>query len=163
MADKAYITPNVLKWARESARMTEETAAAKVSVTVDKLKEWEEGTNQPTIRQAQTLAKAYKRPFALFFLPEVPRDFQPLQDFRKSGSKTLTTSSIFIIREIQQKQAWISNVNSENQEEKLDFVGRFSKKDNPQTVAKDIINTLKIYIIFTKKNEANFSFWTSRC
>ena len=68
MADKAYITPNVLKWARESARMTEETAAAKVSVKVDKLKEWEEGTNQPTIRQAQTLAKAYKRPFALFFL-----------------------------------------------------------------------------------------------
>lgn len=144
MADKAYITPNVLKWARESARMTEETSAAKVSVTVDKLKEWEDGTNQPTIRQAQTLAKAYKRPFALFFLPEVPRDFQPLQDFRKSGSKTLTTSSIFIIREIQQKQAWISDVNSENQEEKLAFVGRFSIQDNPQTVAKDIIDTLKI-------------------
>jgi Zn-dependent peptidase ImmA (M78 family)/DNA-binding XRE family transcriptional regulator len=144
MADKAYITPNVLKWARESARMTEETAAAKVSVTVDKLKEWEEGTNQPTIRQAQILAKAYKRPFALFFLPEIPRDFQPLQDFRKSGSKNLTTSSIFIIREIQQKQAWISDVYSENQEAKLAFVGRFSIKDNPQIVAKDILDTLKI-------------------
>jgi hypothetical protein len=37
MADKAYITPNVLKWARESARMTEETAAAKVAVSADKL------------------------------------------------------------------------------------------------------------------------------
>lgn len=144
MADKAYITPNVLKWARESARMTEETAAAKVSVTVDKLKEWEAGTNQPTIRQAQTLAKAYKRPFALFFLPEVPRDFQPLQDFRKSGSKNLTTSSIFIIREIQQKQAWISDVYSENQEDKSAFVGRFSIEDNPHTVAKDILETLKI-------------------
>jgi Zn-dependent peptidase ImmA (M78 family)/DNA-binding XRE family transcriptional regulator len=144
MADKAYITPNVLKWARESARMTEETAAAKVSVTVDRLKEWEEGASQPTIRQAQTLAKAYKRPFALFFLPEVPRDFQPLQDFRKSGSKNLTTSSIFIIREIQQKQAWISDIYSENQEEKLSFVGRFSIKDNPQTVSKDILETLKI-------------------
>ncbi len=144
MADKAYITPNVLKWARESARMSEETAAAKVSVTTDKLKEWEAGTSQPTIRQAQTLAKAYKRPFALFFLPEVPRDFQPLQDFRKSGSNPLTTSSIFIIREIQQKQAWISDVYSENQEDKLTFVGRYSKKDNPQTVAKDILDTLKI-------------------
>ncbi|WP_439481851.1 helix-turn-helix domain-containing protein [Cyclobacterium plantarum] len=64
MADKAYITPNVLKWARESARMTEETTAAKVSVKVEKIKEWEAGTSQPTIRQAQTLAKAYKRPFA---------------------------------------------------------------------------------------------------
>ena len=40
MADKAFITPNVLKWARESAKMSEETAAAKVSVNVDKLKEW---------------------------------------------------------------------------------------------------------------------------
>jgi Zn-dependent peptidase ImmA (M78 family)/DNA-binding XRE family transcriptional regulator len=145
VADKAYITPNVLKWARESAGMTEEIAAAKVSVTIDKLKEWEEGTNQPTIRQAQTLAKAYKRPFALFFLPDVPRDFQPLQDFRKSGSKNLTTSSIFIIREIQQKQAWLSDAYLENQEDKLTFVGRFSIKDNPETVAKDILETLKIY------------------
>ncbi len=144
MADKAYITSNVLKWARESAKMTEENAAAKVSVTVDKLKEWEAGTNLPTIRQAQALAKAYKRPFALFFLPEVPRDFQPLQDFRKSGSKNLTTSSIFIIREIQQKQAWISDVYSENQVDKLAFIGRFSIRDNPQAVANDILETLKI-------------------
>ncbi|MDD3526782.1 MAG: XRE family transcriptional regulator [Bacteroidales bacterium] len=144
MADKAFITPNVLKWARESAQMTEETAAAKVSVPIDKLKDWEAGTSQPTIRQAQTLAKAYKRPFALFFLPDIPRDFQPLQDFRKSESKALTTSSIFIIREIQQKQAWISDVNSENNEEKLSFVGRFTIDNNPQKVAQDILSTLKI-------------------
>jgi Zn-dependent peptidase ImmA (M78 family)/DNA-binding XRE family transcriptional regulator len=144
MAEKAYITPNVLKWARESARMAEETAAAKASVTVERLKQWEEGINQPTIKQAQKLAKAYKRPFALFFLPEVPRDFQPLQDFRKTGAKELTTSSIFIIREIQQKQTWISDVYEENKEDKLPFVGRFSIKDNPQQVAADILETLKI-------------------
>lgn len=150
MADKAFITPNVLKWARESARMTEEVAAAKVSVSLDKLKEWEFGTSQPTIRQAQTLAKAYKRPFALFFLPEVPRDFQPLQDFRKSGSKPLTTSSIFIIREIQQRQAWINDVYSENNEEKLSFVGRFTISDNAQKVAQDILSTLKINPAFYK-------------
>ncbi len=144
MADKAYITPNVLKWARESARMTEETAAAKVSVSAEKLKEWEAGTNQPTIKQAQTLAKAYKRPFALFFLPEIPRDFQPLQDFRSNDSKALGTGSIFIIREIQQKQAWISDSNEENNEPKVPFVGKFSINDNPINVAKDILNTLGI-------------------
>lgn len=144
MADKADITPNVLKWARESARMSEETAAAKVSVSIDKLKEWEGGESQPTIRQAQTLAKAYKRPFALFFLPEIPRDFQPLQDFRKKGSQVLGTASIFIIREIQQKQAWISNVSEENNEPKLPFVGRFSIKDNPMKVAEDILKTFSI-------------------
>lgn len=79
MADKAYITPNVLRWARESARITEEIAASKVPVSVEKLKEWEEGTDQPTIHQAQILAKAYKRPFALFFLPEISADFRPMK------------------------------------------------------------------------------------
>jgi Zn-dependent peptidase ImmA (M78 family)/transcriptional regulator with XRE-family HTH domain len=152
MAEKAFITPNVLKWARESAKMTELIAAAKVSVTVEKLKEWEDGINQPTIRQAQTLAKAYKRPFALFFLPDIPRDFQPLQDFRKSGSKSLTTSSIFIIREIQQKQAWLSDVYSDNQEEKLQFVGRYTINDNPQDVANNILETLNINPSFYKSD-----------
>lgn len=144
MADKAYITPKVFKWARESAKMTEEIASSKVAVSVDKFKEWENGEDFPTIRQAQTLAKAYKRPFAIFFLPDVPMDFQPLQDFRKAGSKELSTSSIFIIREIQQKQAWISEVNEENNDNQIAFIGKFSIKDNPVIVAQDILNTLNI-------------------
>lgn len=144
MSNKAHITPKVLKWARESARMTQETAAAKVSVPVQKLGSWESGELQPTIRQAQTLAKAYKRPFALFFLPEIPGDFQPLQDFRKSNSVELSTSSIFIIREIQQKQAWISDVYEENDEDELKFVGKYSLSDNPEVIARDILKTLGI-------------------
>ncbi|MCJ7804248.1 XRE family transcriptional regulator [Patescibacteria group bacterium] len=145
MADKAYITPNVLRWARESARMSEEVAASKVSVPIEKLKKWEEGTNQPTIRQAEILAKAYRRPFALFFLPEIPRDFQPLQDYRRKSAKTLGTASIFIIREIQQKQAWIRDVYEDNRESKLPFVGKYSLGDNPKKVAEDILTTLDIH------------------
>jgi Zn-dependent peptidase ImmA (M78 family)/transcriptional regulator with XRE-family HTH domain len=124
--------------------MTEEVTASKVSVSVDRLAEWEKGENQPTIRQAQNLAKAYKRPFSILFLPEIPRDFQPLQDFRKNGSKPLSSSSIFIIREIQQKQSWISDTNEENAEDKLPFVGKYSLNDNPKVIANDIIQTLGI-------------------
>lgn len=144
MADKANITPKVLKWARESARMSQESAADKVSVPVEKLNEWEEGFGQPTIRQAETLAHAYRRPFALLFLPEVPRDFQPLQDFRRSSAKQLGTASVFIIREIQQKQAWISDIFEGNKELALPFVGRFTLKDSPTKVARDILETLQI-------------------
>jgi len=151
MADRAFITPNVLKWARESARMSEEIAAAKVAVPSSKLREWEEGSSQPTIKQAQTLAKVYKRPFSLFFLPEIPRDFQPLKDFRSDNSKALGTASIFIIREIQQKQNWISDANKENNEPKVPFVGKFSLRDDPRVVAKDILNTLEI-------NPANYTY-----
>jgi Zn-dependent peptidase ImmA (M78 family)/transcriptional regulator with XRE-family HTH domain len=144
MAEKAYITPKVLKWARESARMTEETAASKVSISVEKLQEWESGTTQPTINQAETLAKSYRRPFALFFLPEIPRDFQPLQDYRRKSAKPLGTASVFIIREIQQKQAWIHDVFEDDHDRKLSFVGKFSLKDDPRKVAIDILATLEI-------------------
>ena len=144
MSDKAFITPKVLKWARESARMSLETAASKVPVSSDRLNDWEGGMSQPTIKQAETLAKTYRRPFALFFLPEIPRDFQPLQDFRRKTAKKLGTASTFILREIQQKQAWISELYSENEEVPLSFVGKFTTKSNPQNVAKDILATLNI-------------------
>ena len=146
MADKAFITPTMLRWTRESAKMNETTAASKVRVSVQKLKDWEEGITQPTIRQAKTLAKAYKRPFALLFLTEIPKDFQPLQDFRTKGSKALGTASIFIIREIQQKQSWISEVYEENSDPKVPFVGKFSIKDDPSKVSEDITKTLNIHV-----------------
>jgi len=144
MADYAHITPIVLKWARESARISIESAASKVSVSPERLAYWEEGKSMPTIRQAQELAKIYRRPLALFFLPDIPNDFQPLQDFRKRGSKSLSTASIFIIREIQLKQAWISELKEENTEPKLPFVGRFTIEDNPLRVAENILATLDI-------------------
>ena len=152
MADRAFITAKVFKWARESAKMSEEIAVSKIAVSIEKLQEWENGDSYPTIRQAQTLAKAYKRPFALFFLPDIPSDFQPLQDFRKKGAKELSTSSIFIIREIQQKQAWISETNEENGEDKVSIVGRYSINDSPALVAKDMLETLSINPLSYKTN-----------
>ncbi len=144
MAEKAYLTPKILTWARDSARMPLDVAASKIGKSTEVLKEWEDGVSQPTIKQAEKLAKIYKRPFALFFLPEIPKDFHPLQDFRKSDSIKLTTGSIFIIREIQQKQAWLSDVLEENGEEKLPFIGKFTISDSPEKVAKDILLTLNI-------------------
>jgi len=144
MAERAYITPEVLKWARETAKMSEINAAAKVSVKVEKIAEWESGESQPTVNQAIKLAKSYQRPFAVLFLLEPPTDFQPLQDFRKSGSKELSTAVTFIIREIQRKQSWISQINQENEEAKYPFVGKFSLKDEPKIVAQDILQTLEI-------------------
>jgi transcriptional regulator with XRE-family HTH domain len=144
VADKAYITPTVIKWARETAHMTLEVAASKVSVQPERLAQWEAGATQPTIRQAETLAKTYKRPFALFFLPQPPRDFMPLQDFRRKTAGALTTAAVFIIREMQQRQAWVRDFYEENGESPLPFVGRFTMRHSPVTVAKDILRELEI-------------------
>jgi len=144
MADKAFITPEILKWARETARISVDDAANKVSVSSERYLTWENGNDFPTIRQAKKLAKSFRRPFSLFFLPEIPKDFHPLQDYRRNDAKELDTASLFIIRDIQEKQNWISDLFQEIEEDKLPFVGKFSINDNPEIVAKDILKTLKI-------------------
>ncbi len=144
MADKAFMTSEILKWARESARISVEDAAKKVSVSPERYLTWEDGNDFPTIRQAKILAKSYRRPFSLFFLPEIPKDFQPLQDYRRDSSKKLDTASIFIIRDVQEKQNWISELFEEIGEDKLPFVGKYTINDNPEVVAKNILETLKI-------------------
>ena len=124
--------------------MSLDVAAAKIPAKKEKLIEWEEGTSQPTVRQAETLARAYRRPFSVFFLSEIPGDFQPLPDLRRKGSVELGTASAFIIREIQQKQAWISDLYQENNEKLLEFVGKYSLADNPIEVAEDMLSTFQI-------------------
>ena len=144
MSNLAPITPEVLKWARESARISIPSAAAKISTTEERIQQWESGERVPTISQAKKLAEYYKRPFALLFLPNIPADFMPLQDFRRAGSSELGTASLFMIREIQEKQAWLSEFNEENEMEPLPFIGMFSLNDSPAKVANDILHTLEI-------------------
>jgi Zn-dependent peptidase ImmA (M78 family) len=44
---------------------------------------WEAGEIVPTIAQLRAAAKLYKRALAVFFLPEPPKDFDTLRDFRR--------------------------------------------------------------------------------
>lgn len=80
---KARIRPQLLTWARESASMSLEIAAHKERVSVERLASWEEGSDAPTLAQLRSLANIYKRPIAVFYLPEPPLDFQALRDFRR--------------------------------------------------------------------------------
>ena len=73
----------MLEWGRTSAGLSVEEAARKVALSVDRLEAWESEDSQPTIKQLRKLANAYKRPLSVFYLPERPRDFQALRDFRR--------------------------------------------------------------------------------
>jgi len=79
----ALIKPELLTWARQSAGFSLAAAAAKVRVDEDRLLSWESGEAHPTIAQLRSAARVYKRPLAIFYLPEPPLDFQPLRDYRR--------------------------------------------------------------------------------
>ena len=162
MAEIAYINPDVLKWARESAHISIDTAAAKIKVPIEKLEYWEKGEVFPTIVQAEKLAKIYKRPFAAFFLPEIPEDFSTLKDFRMGNAPQLSTASVFMIREVQQKQEWIKELFREADNKPLKFVGKFSLNNNPADVAADILQVLNIKSYNFENKPPSFKEWIEK-
>lgn len=66
------INPDVLVWARKRMGLSEDEAAARVPVKVERLVAWEDKEASPTINQARKLAKIYGRPFLEFFAAEIP-------------------------------------------------------------------------------------------
>jgi Zn-dependent peptidase ImmA (M78 family)/transcriptional regulator with XRE-family HTH domain len=103
---KALVKPSVLKWARESLNLPLADAARKIGVKESKLSEWESesGISSPTIGQLRKAANVYKRPLAVFFLSEAPRDFDALKDFRRLPDLTQAPASPKLSLEIRRAQ-----------------------------------------------------------
>ncbi len=79
----ALVEPSVLRWARESVGLVPVAAARKIGVPDPRVDEWEAGVTRPTVAQLRKAAAVYKRPLAVFFLPEPPLTFDTLRDFRR--------------------------------------------------------------------------------
>ena len=83
---KALITPEVLKWAREEyIRLELSQAANLMKVPQEKLEKWENGEEQPTIRQLKDIAKKYNLNVTIFYMPEPPKGLPTLVDHRVLG------------------------------------------------------------------------------
>ncbi|WP_420638374.1 ImmA/IrrE family metallo-endopeptidase [Candidatus Poriferisocius sp.] len=95
------ITADVLTWAREEAGLTQAELAERVKTDVERLQAWEKAECSPTRGQFSKLVKALKRPSALFFLPQPPRDAGMPTALRKApglGDRRLSPNEIDQIR-----------------------------------------------------------------
>ncbi len=74
---------SVLQWARESQGFSVEEVAERMKKDPAEIVAWESGEAAPTYIQLETLAyKIYKRPLAIFFLPQPPPEHDPEREFR---------------------------------------------------------------------------------
>ncbi|MDH4129555.1 MAG: ImmA/IrrE family metallo-endopeptidase [Spirochaetota bacterium] len=81
-AMKAIVNPKMLKWARETSGKSIESIAQKMKKDIDCIEKWEIGDEKPTLRQAEKLAKYYKRPMAVFYLTKQPEESILPNNFR---------------------------------------------------------------------------------
>lgn len=96
------VQPALLRWARESAHMSILEVAAKLKKDAADIEAWENGNAAPSYPQLEKLAyELYKRPLALFFLPEPPDEPSPRTEFRtlpEHDIDALDRHTVFLIR-----------------------------------------------------------------
>ncbi len=118
------INPEILKWAREHSGYSIEMAAKALNKDESFISNCESGDSSLTYVQLERLADKYKRPVALFFLPNPPEE-QNLTEklaLRSSDVKRLKPKTLFLFRQAYSRQLSLMELNNEkNPSEDLIF------------------------------------------
>jgi len=152
---EALINHELLVWARKNAGLNLDEASKKASVSAERLASWERGETRPTINQLRKLAQAYNRPIAVFYLPNPPKDFQPLRDYRRLTAVPRERESPGLLLEV--RRAWSRreialDLCKDLDEEPPHFPITTSPTDDPEAVALNIRHDLGI----TREIQAGF-------
>ena len=146
------IQPSILQWARDSAGLSIEDAAAKVGINAARgfsgaerllSLETEEGeVSRPVLLK---MAKTYRRPLVSFYLDEPPargdrgEDFRTIPD-RHTGGEPLVDA---LVRDIRSRQTVVRAVQVEEEEaEPIPFIGSMSRDDGVGPVLASIRQAL---------------------
>ena len=162
---EALVTPEVMKWARESAGLTLDEAATKIGRPQHEIAQWESGELRPSIAQARKACEVYRRPLAVFYLPSPPEDFDTLRDFRKLPRGVVRTYSSMlrrIIRTAVEHQNWVRDFLLSERMSPLPFVGSETTDTNPEELALAIREALGVDLTSQQRaasREAALSLW----
>ncbi len=116
MIQQLPINPDTLKWARETANISVEEVAFRMKKPPEIVEDWErKGGKSPTYVQLETLAyEIYKRPVAIFFFPDPPREIDPKGSFRTlpaSELEDLPSTFLKLFRDAQATQINLEELN----------------------------------------------------
>ena len=134
---RAPVKPELLRWARERAGVTQEGLAEKFK----KLPEWERGEARPTLKQLEKFAGAVHVPFGFLFLSEPPEERLPISDFRTVADKAGTEASpdlIDTLYAMQRRQEWLREHLVGNDAEPLPFAASARLADDPDAVGREM-------------------------
>lgn len=137
MSVEALVKRELLVWARESAGFTIADAAKKAQVKPEALERWELGAARPTIPQLRKLANVYKRPLAVFYLPEPPRGLAAMRDFRRLPGEVAGRQSPELrraIRQVELRRQATAELYRELEGEPPAFTLTASLDENPESV-----------------------------
>jgi Zn-dependent peptidase ImmA (M78 family) len=137
---RVEISPAVLRWALDRSGK-----AAAVAQKLPKLREWERGESQPTLRQLEAFARATSTPLGYFFLAEPPEERLPIPHFRTLGDTHPHRPSPDLLETVQtmeRRQAWVREYLIDEGQEPLPFVRSVKLSAEPRSIAGEMRKVL---------------------
>jgi transcriptional regulator with XRE-family HTH domain len=146
---KALITPALLTWARETAGFSITEAADKLAIDPEKLTAWESPTDEatPSIPQLRKLAALFRRPLAVFYLPEPPIKFQVMRDLRRlpgTGPRHFSPALQLEIRTAIERRELALDLAADLDEKLPRFTLQAKTTEDPEVVGKRIRDALGV-------------------
>lgn len=139
---KALINGKMITWGRNRSDVTHDALAKKLgNMPVERLLQWEQGEERPTLAQAQTIATALHIPLGYLFLNTPPQELEDTPDLRTVRNETRTEFSPAFIETYQSvllRQQWFRDFRLQEGYPELPFVGQF----NPHSRVEDVVRSM---------------------
>lgn len=167
MRDEAITTSSVLRWARESIRMSLDAIAERSGYQAETIQQWEEGRRKISLAQLHLLAKIYKLSITTFFLPEPPAiTHRTLVDRRVlPGAENILSPELqILIDSLGTKQEWLSQFVKDVSGSRID-IGSFDISIPVSRIASDIKAKLGVNIaeqMATKDSREALNLWIEK-
>ena len=155
---EALVKPELLRWARRSSHLELSEAARKAQIRSEALEAWEMGEGRPSLPQLRKLARVYKRPIAVFYLPEPPTDFAALHDFRRadsSDSLEVTPQLAFQMRLAQSRREFLLEIYRDLDEDLQEFSLTADLGEQPEAVALRLRQYLNVSLALQRSWQPN--------
>jgi Zn-dependent peptidase ImmA (M78 family) len=139
------VKPKLLQWARTRSRIEPSSLVERFP----HLDQWEQGTEQPTLKQLERFAKATHTPIGFLFLDAPPVEDVPIPDFRTRRNQFIDSPSPDLLDTVytcQQRQEWYREFAQWMGESARDFVGSVRVTEDVVKVAARMRTTLQLDI-----------------
>ena len=138
------LQPDVLRWARERAKLQPEDLAKKMGVKPERVLAWERD-GKISVAQVDRIAKCTYTPLGFLYLKEPLEERLPIADFRtRQGTPPPSPDLLDTVYLMQRRQAWMREELIEDGDEPLDFVGAYGLDSQPRHVASAMRETLQL-------------------
>jgi Zn-dependent peptidase ImmA (M78 family) len=142
------VNPAILVWARKTAGLSPESAAAALGMkdrhnrsAVERLAAYESGDREPSRPLLLKMAQKYRRPLLLFYLPAPPKRGDRGEDFRSVPDKQTGSEGLIdaLLRDVRARQATVRDVLlDDDAHQTLSFIGSMNMADGVGAVATSI-------------------------